>query len=77
MFQKQALERWETKLANFQSHISNNMAKSLTERGRPKAPSAIDGPLDPIFYPYDKANINADCLENQFRAHYLCDCDHR
>jgi hypothetical protein len=25
----------------------------------------------------DKANAIADCLENQFTAHNLCDCDHR
>jgi hypothetical protein len=25
----------------------------------------------------DKANIITYCLENQFRAHDFCDCDHR
>jgi hypothetical protein len=30
-----------------------------------------------MFYPIDKANMVADCLENQFKAHDLCDCDHR
>jgi hypothetical protein len=43
----------------------------------PKAPSAIHGPLGPIFYPIDKANIIGDTLGSQFRAHDLCDCDHR
>jgi hypothetical protein len=52
-------------------------AKSLTKRNGPKAPSAIYGPLGPILYPIDKANIIADCLETQFRAHDLCDCGHR
>jgi hypothetical protein len=33
--------------------------------------------LGPIFYPVDKASIITDCLENQFRAHELCDSDHR
>jgi hypothetical protein len=28
------------------------------------------------FHPNDKANITTDCLENQFRAHELCDCGH-
>jgi hypothetical protein len=34
-------------------------------------------PLGPIFYPIDKANLIADCLEIQFRTHDLCNCDHR
>jgi hypothetical protein len=51
-------------------------AKSLTKRDGPKAPSAIHGPLSPTFYSIDKANIIADCLENQLRAHDLYDCDH-
>jgi hypothetical protein len=51
--------------------------KSLTKRGQPKAPSPIYGPLGPILYAIDKANIIADCLENQFRARDLCDCDYR
>jgi hypothetical protein len=53
------------------------IAKSLTKRSGPKAPSAFYGPLGPIFYPIDKANIIADSLENQFIAHDLRDCDHR
>jgi hypothetical protein len=32
--------------------------------------------LSPIFYPIDKVNIKADCLEKQFRAYDLRDCDH-
>jgi hypothetical protein len=38
---------------------------------------AILGSLDPIFYTINKANIITDCLENQFRAHDFCNCDHR
>jgi hypothetical protein len=53
------------------------MAKSLSKRGGPRAPFEVHGPLGPIFYPIDKANITEDCLENQSRAHDLCDCDHR
>jgi hypothetical protein len=51
--------------------------KSLTKRGEPKAPSAIHGSSSPIFYPIDKDNIIADCLEKQFRVRNLCDCDYR
>jgi hypothetical protein len=53
------------------------IANSLSRRGGPKAAPAIYGPLGPIFYPIDEANIIADCLESQFRSHDLCDCDHR
>jgi hypothetical protein len=69
------LERWETELANCEvtPQAIWAIAKSLTKRGGPKAPPAVHGPLGPIFYPIDKANIIADCLEKQFRAHDLCD----
>jgi hypothetical protein len=53
------------------------IAKSLTEKDGPKAQSAIRSPLGPICFPSHKANVTADCLENQFRVHDLCDCDHR
>jgi hypothetical protein len=45
------------------------IAKSLTKRGGPKAPSADHGLLGPIFCSVDKINIIADCLENQFTAY--------
>jgi hypothetical protein len=45
--------------------------------GGPKVQSAIRDPLGPLFYPIDEANTIADCLENWFTAHNLCDCDHR
>jgi hypothetical protein len=53
------------------------IAKSLSKSDGPNASSAVHGPFGPIFYPISKANIIADCLENQFKAHDLCDCDHR
>jgi hypothetical protein len=80
MVQKETLERLETK--RLETKLANcevtpqaiwPIAKSLTRRGGPKTPSAIHGPLGLIFYPIDKANIVACCLENQFRAHDLCD----
>jgi hypothetical protein len=76
---KRALERWETKLANcaVTPETICPIAKFLTNRGAPKALSAIRGPLGPIFCAVNKANIIANCLENQFRVHDLCDCDHR
>jgi hypothetical protein len=79
MVRKRAHERWETNLANseFIPQTTWPIAKSLTKRGGPKAPPTFHGPLDPIFYPIDKAYIIALCLENLFRAHDMCDCDHR
>jgi hypothetical protein len=43
--------------------------KPVSKRGRQKKPSAIYGPSRLIFYGIDKANVIADCLGNQFRAH--------
>jgi hypothetical protein len=53
------------------------IAKSLTRRSGPKAPSVIHDPLGSIFYPIDKLYITADCLENQFTPHGLCDYDNK
>jgi hypothetical protein len=79
MVRKRALEKWETKLENCKitPQAIWPITKSLQKRGGPKTPSAIHGPLVPMFYPIDKVNIIAACLENQFRAHDLCNCDHR
>jgi hypothetical protein len=76
---KRALERWETNLANCEvtPQAIWPTAKSLTKRGEVKVPSAFHGPLGPISYPIDKANVIADCLENQFKAHDFCDGDNR
>jgi hypothetical protein len=65
------LERWETQLANCEvtPQAIWPIAESLSKRDGPKASSAIHDPLGPIFYPINKANIIANCLENQFRAH--------
>jgi hypothetical protein len=54
-----------------------SIAKSLSKRRGSETPSPIHGPLGPIFYPIDKANLIADCLGNLFRAHDLYDYDHR
>jgi hypothetical protein len=56
MVRKRALERWETKFANCKvtPQAICLVAKSLTKKGVPKAPSEIHGPLGPLFYPVDK-----------------------
>jgi hypothetical protein len=58
MVRKRALERWETKLTNCEvaSQAIWSIAKSLSKKGGPKAPSEIHGLLGPIFYPVDKVN---------------------
>jgi hypothetical protein len=43
------------------------------KRDVPKAPSAVHGPLGIIYQSNKKANVTADCLENQFTTHNLCD----
>jgi hypothetical protein len=77
MFRKRRLEICETKLANCEvaPQAIWTIAKFLSKRGGQKEPSAVHGPLGPIFDPIAKANIIADCLENKFRARDLCDCD--
>jgi hypothetical protein len=40
------------------------------------APTAIHGLLGLKHHPLDKANAIANCLENQFTPHDLCDENH-
>jgi hypothetical protein len=79
MAQKNALERWETKIANCEVTPQGiwPIAKFLTKGGGPKAPSVIYDLTGPIFYPTGKAKIIADCLEKQFIPHELCDSYHK
>jgi hypothetical protein len=72
MVWKWALERWETKLSNCKVILQAvwPIAESLWKR------NAIHCPLTSVYYSIDKANIIAECLENQFRVHDLRDCDH-
>jgi hypothetical protein len=43
------------------------------KRDGPKAPAAVQGPLGIMYHPNEKANLIADCVENQFTCHDLCD----
>jgi hypothetical protein len=43
------------------------------KRGGPSPPTALHGSLDLKLLPLDKAKAIADCLENQFTPHDLCD----
>jgi hypothetical protein len=75
---KRALERSETKIENREvtPQAIWPIAKSLTKWGGPKTPTAIHGPLGPVFYPIEKASVIANYLENLFTPHELCDTDH-
>jgi hypothetical protein len=53
-----------------------HIVKSLITRDGPRAPTAIRGPLGLLFHPSEKANAIANCLENQFTHHDLCDEKH-
>jgi hypothetical protein len=71
---KRTLERWETKLVNCEDtrEVIWPIAKSLSKRREPKAPSAIHRPLCSIFYPIDKANTTAHWLKTSSK-HTTCE----
>jgi hypothetical protein len=50
--------------------------KSLINRDGPRAPTAIHGASGLKYYLRDKANAIADCIENLFTPHDLCDENH-
>jgi hypothetical protein len=76
MIRKKALEQWESKLANTELTPQAIWPKSLTNRDGPRAPTVIHDLLGLKYHPVDKANAIADCLENQFTPHDLCDENH-
>jgi hypothetical protein len=78
MSRKKAFERWETKISNAEvtAQAIWPIAKYLLNRDGPRAPTAIHGASGLKFYPCEKANAIADCLEIQFTPHDLCDENH-
>jgi hypothetical protein len=46
------------------------------EKGFNKAPTVFHGVWRITYHPVKKANVMADCLENQFTSHELCDENH-
>jgi hypothetical protein len=78
MTRRKALERWETKVGSCEvtPQALWPIAKSLLRRDGPKLPTAIHGPLGITYQPNEKTNVIADCLENQFTSHDLCDENH-
>jgi hypothetical protein len=47
------------------------------KRDGPKALTAVHGPLGITYPPNEKAKVTADCLENRFTSHDLCDENHK
>jgi hypothetical protein len=78
MTHRKALEWWETKVGKCEvtPQALWPIAKSHTERDGPNAPAAVHGPLGITYQPNEKANTIADCLQNQFTSHDLCDEKH-
>jgi hypothetical protein len=78
MTQKKAMERWGTRLENCEvtPRAIWPIARALLNRDAPKAPTAVHGYSGLKFCPYEKANATADCLENRFTRHDLCDERH-
>jgi hypothetical protein len=58
MIRKKTLEQWETKLENTEliPQAIWPIAKSLTNRDGPRAPTVIHGLLGLKYHPEDKAN---------------------
>jgi hypothetical protein len=79
MTRKKALERWETKIGK--SYVTPQaiwpIAESVIKRDGSRAPTAVDSPLGFKCHLLEKANAIADCLENQFTPHDLCDVNHK
>jgi hypothetical protein len=75
---KNALQRWETKLANTEvtPQAVWPIAKFLANRNGPRAPTALHGLLGLKFHPENKAIAVVDCSENQFTPHDLCNENH-
>jgi hypothetical protein len=67
------------RVGKLQSHTSNNISfcKISVKKGWTKGIVCNSRLLVPTFHPIDEVKIIADCLENQFRAHDLFDCDLR
>jgi hypothetical protein len=60
------------KIRELCGHISSSVAccEIAYEKGWTK------GFLGTTYHPNEKANVIADCLENQFKSHDLCDRNH-
>jgi hypothetical protein len=78
MTQKKLKEQWDTKMGNCKvtPQAIWPMAKAMLKRDSPKAPTVIHGYSGLKFLPLEKASAIADCLENRFIQHVLCEENH-
>jgi hypothetical protein len=78
MNRKKLIEQWDARLGNCEvtPRAIWSIARVLLNRNAPKAPTAIHDYHGLKFLPYEKANAIADCLENRFTHHDLCE-EHR
>jgi hypothetical protein len=78
MTRRKALERWEIIIGDCEvtPQALGIIAKSLMKRDGPKAPTTIHGHLGITYQQNEKVNVIADCLENQFTSHDLCNENH-
>jgi hypothetical protein len=78
MTRKKTKERWETTMGNCEVSPQDvwSIEEALVNRDAPNVPTAVHGYSGLKFLPYDKANAIADCLENRFTHHDLCDESH-
>jgi hypothetical protein len=79
MTQRKVIERWERKIRNCEvtPHAIWPLVKYLMKRDRLKAATTIHGPCSLKFLPLGKSNVTANCLENKFTPHNLCEENHK
>jgi hypothetical protein len=61
MSRKEALERWETQIAN--TDVTPQAIWPIAKRDGPKVPTAIHGPFGLTFRPLENAKAIAGCLD--------------
>jgi hypothetical protein len=78
MARRKALEWWETKVENSEviPQALWPIANSLIKGDGPRVPTAIRSALCITYYPNEKTNATANCVENQFTSVDLCDENH-
>jgi hypothetical protein len=78
MTQKKIKERWDTKVGNCEvtPQVIWTMAKIVLNRDAPKSQNLVLGFPGLKFLPTEKVNAIADCLENRFTHHDLCNENH-
>jgi hypothetical protein len=78
MTRKKLIEQWDTRLGNcgVTPRAIWPIARALLNRDAPKAPTAIHCYHSLKFLPYEEAKAIADCLENRFTHHDLCEEHH-